>query len=62
MEARVTLDTRGIHVAEYLTEFPPREVLEKRLRRAIEAARNRLTLGSDLNAEISLKTPPTKRR
>jgi hypothetical protein len=56
------LDTRGIHVAEYLTELPPREVLEDRLRRAIEAARNRLALGSDLNAELSPKTPPAKRR
>jgi predicted nuclease of restriction endonuclease-like (RecB) superfamily len=56
------LDTRGIHVAQYLTEFPPREVLEERLRRAIEAARNRLTLGSDLNAEFSLKTSSAKRR
>jgi hypothetical protein len=37
-------------------------VLEERLRRAIEAARNRLALGSDLDAEISLKTPPAKRR
>ena len=55
------LDARGIHVAEYLTELPPREMLEDRLRRAIEAARNRLALGSDLNAEISLKTPRPKR-
>lgn len=38
------LDTRGIHVAEYLTELPPREVLEDRLHRAIETARNRLNL------------------
>jgi predicted nuclease of restriction endonuclease-like (RecB) superfamily len=36
------LDTRGIHVAEYLTELPPREVLEQRLHRAIETARGRL--------------------
>ncbi|MDB4954680.1 MAG: uncharacterized protein JWO36_2249 [Myxococcales bacterium] len=36
------LDARGIHVAEYLTELPPREVLEDRLHRAIEAARKRL--------------------
>jgi predicted nuclease of restriction endonuclease-like (RecB) superfamily len=56
------LDARGIHVAEYLTELPPREVLEERLRRAIEAARNQLVLGSDLDAEISLKTLPAKGR
>lgn len=36
------LDARGIHVAEYLTALPPRRVLEERLHRAIETARNRL--------------------
>jgi predicted nuclease of restriction endonuclease-like (RecB) superfamily len=39
------LDARGIHVAEYLTELPPREVLQDRLHRAIAAARSRLALG-----------------
>jgi hypothetical protein len=43
------LDQRGIHVAEYLTELPPREVLEDRLHRAIEAARNGLVLGGQLD-------------
>jgi predicted nuclease of restriction endonuclease-like (RecB) superfamily len=38
------LDARGIHVAEYLTELPPREVLQDRLHRAIEAARSRLVV------------------
>ncbi|HTA92530.1 MAG TPA: PDDEXK nuclease domain-containing protein [Polyangiaceae bacterium] len=38
------LDARGIHVAEYLTELPPREVLQERLHRAIAIARDRLTL------------------
>jgi predicted nuclease of restriction endonuclease-like (RecB) superfamily len=38
------LNARGIHVAEYLTELPPREVFQDRLHRAIEAARNRLML------------------
>jgi predicted nuclease of restriction endonuclease-like (RecB) superfamily len=36
------LDARGIHVAEYLTELPPREVLQERLHRAIAVARDRL--------------------
>lgn len=36
------LGGRGIHVAEYLTELPPREVLEKRLHEALTAARARL--------------------
>lgn len=47
------LDARGIHVAEYLTELPSRKVLGERLRRAIEAAKNRLGMeaidaGSDV--------------
>ena len=45
------LDARGIHVAEYLTELPPREVLEDRLHRAIEAARNRLVLGAGVDLD-----------
>lgn len=36
------LDLSGIHVAEYLTELPPRELLAARLHRAIETARSRL--------------------
>jgi predicted nuclease of restriction endonuclease-like (RecB) superfamily len=40
----LNLDARGIHVAEYLTDLPPREVLEDRFHRAIESAKNRLTL------------------
>jgi predicted nuclease of restriction endonuclease-like (RecB) superfamily len=54
------LDARGIHVAEYITELPPREILQERLRRAIEAARSRLALGSDLDTEISLPASPAK--
>ncbi len=36
------LEPRGIHVAEYLTELPPRKLLEKRLRDAVLRARLRL--------------------
>lgn len=55
------LDTRGIHVAEYLTELPPRAVLEDRLHRAIKAARERLALGVEAAVEITpvaKATPP----
>lgn len=38
------LEQSGIRVAEYLTELPPREVLEGKLREAIAAARERLAL------------------
>jgi predicted nuclease of restriction endonuclease-like (RecB) superfamily len=36
------LEPRGIHVAEYLTELPPRELLEKQLHEAVARARLRL--------------------
>jgi predicted nuclease of restriction endonuclease-like (RecB) superfamily len=52
------LDARGIHVAEYLTELPPRKVLEERLHRAIEAARNRIVLGTGVT---TLGEPPQTR-
>jgi predicted nuclease of restriction endonuclease-like (RecB) superfamily len=39
------LDGRGIHVAEYLTELPPRHVLRARLNKAITVARDRLVAG-----------------
>ena len=36
------LDKTSIHVAEYLTELPPKEVLQRKLRAAIETARAQL--------------------
>ena len=36
------LDKAGIHVAEYLTELPPRELLQEKLHAAIAQARARL--------------------
>jgi len=36
------LNCSGIHVAEYLTELPSRELLAERLHRAIKTARARL--------------------
>jgi predicted nuclease of restriction endonuclease-like (RecB) superfamily len=36
------LEPRGIHVAEYLTELPPREILERRLHEAVVRTRARL--------------------
>jgi len=36
------LDKTSIHVAQYLTELPPKEVLQRKLRSAIEAARAQL--------------------
>jgi hypothetical protein len=35
------LGNNGIHVAQYLTELPPRKVLEKKLHEAIKMAREK---------------------
>lgn len=35
------LDATGIHVAQYLTQLPPRELLEEKLRAAIQVAQNK---------------------
>jgi hypothetical protein len=32
---------RGIHISKYLTQLPPRKLLEKRLKEAVEIARVR---------------------
>jgi len=47
------LEPRGIHVAEYLTELPPRELLEQRLHEAIVRTRLRLE-------QQGVDGPPTK--
>lgn len=36
------LDRSGIHVAEYLTVLPSKEVLQEKLHKAIEHARQRI--------------------
>jgi len=36
------LDRSGIHVAEYLTALPPKEILREKLHKAIEHAHHRL--------------------
>ena len=37
------LGQSGIHVAEYLTELPPRKLVEEKLHKAIQSARARIT-------------------
>uniref|UniRef100_A0A832H125 DUF1016 domain-containing protein n=1 Tax=Oscillatoriales cyanobacterium SpSt-402 TaxID=2282168 RepID=A0A832H125_9CYAN len=43
------LDRSGIHVAEYLTVLPPREVLQQKLHSAIQQARQRLGAAEEEN-------------
>ena len=45
------LDSAGVHVAEYLTVFPPREVLQRKLHEAIAAARLRFGSKEDSQQE-----------
>ena len=60
------LDKSGIRVAQYLTELPPRELLEKTLHDSIRRARERLALAKrDRSGEADRIAPPssaTKRR
>ncbi len=43
------LDKSGIHVAQYLTQMPPKDVLEDKLHRAIERAKMRLSPKNELS-------------
>lgn len=53
------LEPRGIHVAEYLTELPPRELLEKRLHEAF--VRTRLRLEQEATGETPANPVPARR-
>jgi predicted nuclease of restriction endonuclease-like (RecB) superfamily len=56
------LDARGIHVAEYLTELPPREVLQERLHRALASAKSRLaSAATDDESDAARIGHPTRK-
>jgi predicted nuclease of restriction endonuclease-like (RecB) superfamily len=56
------LDRSGIRVAQYLTELPPRELLEKTLHNSIRRARERLSLAKQATSakveNAALPSPP----
>lgn len=54
------LEPRGIHVAEYLTELPARELLERRLHDAV--LRARLRLENQATHEVESGSPTARRR
>jgi len=54
------LEPRGIHVAEYLTELPPRELLEQRLHEAVVRARHQLE--QHAAEEAPAKHAPARRK
>jgi hypothetical protein len=45
------LNRSGIHVADYLTELPPKALLEQKLHSAMESARARLGASSNLGEQ-----------
>jgi predicted nuclease of restriction endonuclease-like (RecB) superfamily len=49
------LESRGIRVAEYLIELPPRDLLQKKLRNAVRLARERLVEHSQPRAQLPAK-------
>ena len=60
------LDKAGIHVAEYLTELPPRDLLQQKLHAAIVQARARLARTGKIRASLpdaqTLDPPRTQPR
>lgn len=50
------LDGAGIHVAEYLTVLPPRDILEKKLHEAVENSRKRISDGAS-EPELRISEP-----
>jgi hypothetical protein len=55
------LDRSGIHVAEYLTELPPSELLARRLHDAVVRARLRLAQTPEASSETP-SVPKAKRK
>jgi predicted nuclease of restriction endonuclease-like (RecB) superfamily len=51
------LEKRGIRLAEYLTELPPRELLQRRLHEAVELARRQLEYREKANAKLENDAP-----
>ena len=50
------LDQSGIHVAQYLTELPPKEILEERLHKAIHRARELYAKQKALDSSPGVKS------
>ncbi|RKH82890.1 hypothetical protein D7Y21_27555 [Corallococcus sp. AB045] len=56
-ESRGLLGTHPVvGLAEYLTELPPREVLQERLHRVIESARARLEISAGGDVDVASST------
>nr|WP_246196275.1 PDDEXK nuclease domain-containing protein [Aquisphaera giovannonii] len=55
------LDRSGIRVAQYLTELPPRELLEKTLHESVRRARERLAIASQRAEPEAIENRPAQR-
>jgi predicted nuclease of restriction endonuclease-like (RecB) superfamily len=56
------LESRGIRIAEYLTELPPKELLERKLHDAVRLARARLENLTGARVQPQGSAPGNKRR
>ena len=54
------LEAAGIRVAQYLTELPPQEVLERKLHDAIRLAREQLARRAELPVDVPRLEPPSR--
>ena len=54
------LEAAGIRVAQYLTELPPRKLLERKLHDAIRLAREQLARQAVSSSDVSRLEPPSK--
>jgi predicted nuclease of restriction endonuclease-like (RecB) superfamily len=54
------LEAAGIRVAQYLTELPPRKVLERKLHDAIRLAREQLARRAELPVDVPRLEPPSR--
>lgn len=58
----LALEPRGIHVAEYLTDLPPREVLQQRLHDAVVRTRLRLEQRAAERTPARTRAAPKKKK
>ena len=56
------LESRGIRIAEYLTELPPRDLLAKKLHDAVRLARERIGETAAPTAKLRAAKPARKKR
>lgn len=54
------LEAAGIRVAQYLTELPPQEILERKLHDAIRLAREQLARRAELPVDVPRLEPPSR--